>query len=272
MENIIKIGLFWIGICSVGVSIGNAQQYGLNEEGSSTVLASQAEEKPYVAKSGGFPSMDFIKRFGKHCTTHKNLVGRQVSGLCDDVNLCTSPEQYKACYQHCIKNRSKEDEKTTYIFTKLASCKINASDAEMVAIFNQANLRLSPLKKSNINSKSFTMPTDKYQAERTSGIQSFKSINPFSPNCTTHKNAFGVMTKGICDNGKQCTVANYKKCYNTCVLNRRVDDKTFYVLKNLRDCQFSFSDLEVGDIAKDVHKKYLNYEVSNGRELLKGMK
>lgn len=256
MKNIIKIGILSLGLCLTQASLVIAGP------SASTAQTPAVVQNQYVAKSG-FPSIDFIKRFGKHCTVHKNLLGRQVAGLCDDANLCTDPAQYKACYVNCIKNRSKEDAETTYVLDKLASCKVNYSDKEMLAISNQAKLRLSQANRPQVKAQTFEMPADRYQAARTSGINSFKSINPFSTNCTTHKNALGIMTKGVCDNGKQCTAANYKKCYTECVANRAVDEKTFYVLKNLVACRFDARDLEVGKIAKDVHDKYQDYELAN---------
>lgn len=223
----------------------------------------------YVPKSGGLPSLDFIKRFGKHCTSHTNMIGRKVSGLCDDINVC-NPEQYKACYKNCIQNRKKEDEKTMYIFGKLAACQINPSDKESVNIFNQASLRIKQAKGKNISTKTFEMPADKYQPKRSEGVRSVvKTLNPFSTNCTTHKNALGRMTSGVCDNGKQCQTANYKKCYNECVMGRPVDEKTFYVLRNLVNCRANFADLELGKIAKDVNNKYFQYEMKYAPSMLK---
>lgn len=224
--------------------------------------------KTYVPKSGGLPSLDFVKRFGKHCTSHKNMIGRQVSGLCDDANVC-DPKQYKACYKHCIQERKKEDEKTMYIFSKLASCSVNPSDKESVEIFNQANLRLNQEKRKYVSSKSFETPVDKYQPQRSEGIRTVtKTLNPFSTNCTTHKNALGMTTSGVCDNGKQCQTANYKTCYNKCVTGRPADEKTPYILKKLNDCRISYNDLETGKMAQDVYNRYYQYELRQGRTLL----
>lgn len=242
---------------------------GYNNIESQDFAGGYATQPAYVPKSGGLPSMDFIKRFGKHCTSHKNMIGRQVSGLCDDANVC-DPKQYKACYKLCIQGRKQEDEKTMYIFGKLASCNVDPSDKESVDIFNQANLRLNKDKKQGITSKTFKMPVEEYQPERTVGIRSVrKTLNPFSTNCTTHKNKLGMTTSGVCDNGKQCQTANYKKCYNECVAGRPADDKTPYILKKLNDCRANPNDLELGAMAKDVFNKYHLYELQKGPELLK---
>lgn len=229
------------------------------------------EQSSYTPQSSGLPSVDFIKRFGKHCTTHKNMIGRQVFGLCDDKELCQNSAQYKACYKYCIQQRKKEDDKTKYIFGKLAECKIspNDPDQEKVAIFNQAKLRIQPENKKVISTKTFEMPVEQYQPERTKGIRSYaKSLNPFSTNCTTHKNKLGVTTSGVCDNGKQCQTANYKKCYNACVTGRPADDKTPYILKKLTECKVNFQDLELGKMAKDVNNQYFSYELKHGRTQL----
>ncbi len=261
MKNIIKICLLIMSICSTA----NAT----------------TSETPYTPKSGGLPSIDFVKRFGKHCTTHKNIIGRQVFGLCDDGNLCNDPQQYKACYINCIQNRKKEDEKTTYIFGKLAACHNNVmdptgkyiilkrpnailnADKEAKGIFDQANLRLNRDKYQVKNVKTVETPADKYQPTRTPGINSTKSINPFSTNCTTHKNALGITTNGVCDSGKQCTADGYKKCYKSCVENRKVDDKTFFVLKQLVKCPIDERDTVLGTMAKDVRDQYRKYELAN---------
>lgn len=260
MKNIIKICLLAIGICS---------------------FAHAAPQTNYTPKSSGLPSIDFAKRFGKHCTTHKNMIGRQVFGLCDDANLCNDTQQYKACYENCIKNRKKEDEKTTYIFGKLAACHNNKmdptgkyiilkrpnamlnADKEAKAIFEQANLRLNRDKYRVSNVKTVETPADMYEPARTPGINSTKSINPFSTNCTTHKNALGITTNGACDNGKQCTAEGYTKCYKSCVENRKIDDKTFFVLKQLVKCSIDARDIILGTMAKDVHNKYRDYELAN---------
>lgn len=262
MKNIIKTCLLAIGICSI---------------------ANAVPSESYTPKSSGLSSVDFAKRFGKHCTTHKNIIGRQVFGLCDDANLCDDPEQYKACYVNCIEKRSKEDEKTTYIFSKLASCSNNImdetgkyivvkrpspainNDPEAKAIFDQANLRLNRDKYQVKNVQTVKTDADTYEAERTPGINSSKSINPFSTNCTTHKNALGMTTNGVCDNGNQCTTAGYTKCYKSCIEKRKVDAKTFYILKQLVKCPIDERDSALGTMAKDVRSKYREYELANSK-------
>lgn len=254
MKNIIKTCLMILSVCSIAAATAPVTKYNL-------------------------PSVDFAKRFGKHCTSHKNMIGRQVSGLCDDANLCNDVDQYKACYVNCIQNRTKEDKKTTDILGNLAACHNNlkdkngypivrpnsiiGSDKEARAIFEQANLRLNRDRYQVKNVQTFEMPADRYQPERTPGINSVKSLNPFSTNCTTHKNALGITTNGVCDNGKQCTAAGYKKCYTSCVEKRKVDEKTYYVLKQLVKCPIDNRDLELGAMANDVRYKYHMYERQN---------
>lgn len=281
MKKLITVYVLLMGIGSVAAKAElqlNQPLPSYNNPGSPDFVAGSAGQlakapiapSSYVPKSSGLPSLDFAKRFGKHCTSHKNMFGRQVSGLCDDAGLCSNPAQYKACYKHCIQERKKEDEKTMYIFGKLASCKVNSSDKESLGIFNQANLRLKQARRQHVSSKTFEMPVDTYQVQRTEGIRSStKSLNPFSANCTSHKNLLGKMTAGICDNGKQCNTANYKKCYNECVVGRPVDDKTYYVLKNLLGCRVNASDLELGNMSKDVKDKYFKYEMTHAPAMLK---
>ncbi|WP_032112295.1 hypothetical protein [Candidatus Paracaedibacter symbiosus] len=277
MKNFLKICLFLIGAASTA-GADTIPQYGRAGQLQVGYYGDNAGNPPatkvpggnvFIAKSSGFPSIDFVKRFGKHCTSHRNMIGRSVNGLCDDVGVC-NPEQYKACYKNCIQDRKKEDEKTMYIFQKLAACKVDRSDKNLAIIQDQAVLRINQAKRTQIKSQTFTTDADSYKAQRAEGVRDIKkSYNPLSANCTSHKNKFGFMTKGICDADDRCKTAKYKKCYSECVLGRPVDYKTFAILKQLVTCRVNESDLELGDIAKEVHKKYNDYEISQASTLLR---
>lgn len=210
---------------------------------------------------GILPSLDFVKRFGKHCTSYKDMLGRNNFGLCDDINLC-QPEQYKACYTNCIQKRKKEDEKTLLILKNLARCTVDKTDKQSVEIDKQVKLRLQ--KQHHFPVKTFEMPSDHYVPEKGKGVRSLKkSFSPFAVHCTSHKNRLGIMVKGVCDDGKQCNRTNYKKCYKECITGRPTDEKTPYILKKLLDCRVNLNDLELGSIAKSVHDQYRQYEITH---------